>query len=147
MDDLFGGPTVAPESSLDSLVALHMDIAEEATPAFLSERGGEMPFEAFAVAMMQGLMLRETKIKDVCVALAQRGIIHDTWSLERKRKPSGLHPIWLEKKELLPTDGMILPSLTPPPPRDAARTNAAPAGRRWPKPAAWEGCRATNWLP
>jgi hypothetical protein len=40
-------------------------------------------------------MLRETDVKDICVAIAKDKIIRGTWSGEQKRKPHDRHMIEL----------------------------------------------------
>lgn len=92
MADLFGGPTVPDEKSLDTIIADLRGFASDWIVELLRENGS-YPFEPLALAVM----LRETDVKDICVDLAQKGVITDTWKPERKRKPHGHHIIALAR--------------------------------------------------
>lgn len=94
MDDLFGGPTVPDEKSLDTIIAELRGFASDWIVELLREKG-DYQFDPLALAIMQTFMLRETDVKDICVDLAKRGVITNTWKSERKRKPSKHHVIAL----------------------------------------------------
>jgi len=94
MDDLFGGPTVPDEKSLETVIAELRGFASDWIMQSLKEHG-DCQFELLALAVMQAFMLRETDVKDICVDLARRGIITNNWKQERKRKPHGHHVIAL----------------------------------------------------
>ena len=92
MDDLFGGPELPAEKSLDATIAELRAFAADWIVERLRAEGGYQ-FEPLALAVMQTFMLRETDVKDVCVDLARRGVIADTWKPDKKRKPHGHHRI------------------------------------------------------
>jgi hypothetical protein len=96
MSDLFGGPTVPDEKSLETVIAELRGFASDWIVELLREISGYQ-FEPLALAVMQTFMLRETDVKDICVDLSQRGIINNTWDQERKRKPHGHHIIALAR--------------------------------------------------
>lgn len=94
MSDLFGGPPVPQDGTIDSIVERDREVAESIAPSLLAH--GPLKFERFAVILMEALMLRETDLKDLCVKLAKAGVINDTWSVENKRKPHGHHMVGLK---------------------------------------------------
>ncbi len=96
MADLFGGPTVPDEKSLETIIAELRGFASNWIVELLRNTGS-YPFERLALAVMQKFMLREKDVKDICVDLARRGIIINTWEQGRKRKPSGQHIIALAR--------------------------------------------------
>jgi hypothetical protein len=94
MNDLFGGPELPAEKSLDATIAELRVFAADWITELLRAQGGYQ-FEPLALAVMQTFMLRETDVKDVCVELARRGVVGDTWKPDKKRKPHGHHRIAL----------------------------------------------------
>jgi hypothetical protein len=57
-------------------------------------RFGPFQFSQVVAGLLQAYMLRETNIKDLCVALAKAGIIENTWG-SGNRKPTDGSPIRL----------------------------------------------------
>jgi hypothetical protein len=49
-------------------------------------KSGPLLFSDVLVALLQSHMLRETNVKDICVALAKEGKIENTWG-NGNRKP------------------------------------------------------------
>lgn len=47
----------------------------------------KIEFTDFAGRLLEEFSLRETHVKDICIALAKAGCIEDTWTLGKKRKP------------------------------------------------------------
>ena len=66
---------------------------------FLKERSTPIVFSALCSAVLERFMLRETNVKDICVELANEGVIKATWKAENKRKPADHHLIVLEKAD------------------------------------------------
>lgn len=98
MADMFGGPSVPKEKSLDTIIADQRVFAAEWVAELLRE-GASYKFDALALEVMQKFMLRETDVKDICVQLARRGLITDTWKHDQKRKPHGHHLIALTARQ------------------------------------------------
>jgi hypothetical protein len=48
---------------------------------------GPTPFSKLVDAILQGFMLRETNVKDICVDLARQGRIRNSWG-SGNRKPA-----------------------------------------------------------
>jgi len=88
LTDMFSGLYAdAKERGVDSLVAEEIRIVEERLPALLLQRP-EMPFKNLAAIVMQARMVRETHVKDICLRLAARGLIENTWGA-RQQKAKG----------------------------------------------------------
>ncbi len=87
MEDLFSDHQAAvKESVIDEIVKEKCASASTDIMARLSRRN-KMRFESVVGELLERYMLRETNIKDICVALAATGQIEDTWR-EQGRKPN-----------------------------------------------------------
>jgi three-Cys-motif partner protein len=94
-DDLFSQHyTEIREASIDSIVEEHKARAQERLIAALSH--GPLKFAQVVDALLKGYMLRETNVKDICVALAKEGKIENSWGAGN-RKPSDISIIKLVK--------------------------------------------------
>ena len=87
MSDLFSGHQASVnESSIDEIVEEQCDLAADALMGVLSVRGN-VRFDVVLVELLEAFMLRETNVKNICVALAKAGKIENTWG-KGNRKPS-----------------------------------------------------------
>lgn len=79
------------------VVERNMRQAKQDAVKLLMMRGGTIIFRELSTELLQKYMLRETNIKDVCVALADEGRIARTWKERnwRARKPGIRDPITL----------------------------------------------------
>jgi hypothetical protein len=75
------------EASIDDLVEEQKALAKEKLLEMLSIAPDGMFFGVILDAMLEAFMLRETNVKDVCVDLAKKRKIENTWS-EGGRKPT-----------------------------------------------------------
>jgi three-Cys-motif partner protein len=84
--DLFTGHHAeVQEASLDQIVEEQKTLATTDLIDTLSRRGAQR-FSVAVVGLLQAYMLRETNVKDICVALAKAGKIKNTWG-GGNRKP------------------------------------------------------------
>ncbi len=87
IDDLFSDHQAAvKESMIDAIVEEKCALAATDLMETLSRRD-TVRFDSVVGELLERHMLRETNIKDICVALVVAGQIEDTWG-ERSRKPS-----------------------------------------------------------
>ena len=83
--DLFAGMDAdVQESTIDEIVDEQKTLASAELTAVLQQ--GPLPFSAVVVRLLQAYMLRETNVKDICVALSKAGKIENTWG-SGNRKP------------------------------------------------------------
>jgi three-Cys-motif partner protein len=75
------------EASIDDLVDEQKALAKEMLLDMLSTASGGIVFVGILDAILQAFMLRETNVKDMCVELAKKGKIENTWSAGG-RKPT-----------------------------------------------------------
>jgi three-Cys-motif partner protein len=73
------------EQSIDDLIDEQKVLAKTRVVALL-HAGGPMPFEKLVDVLLPEFMLRETNVKDLCVALEREGIVLKTWG-SGNRKP------------------------------------------------------------
>lgn len=73
------------EATIEQIVESQKQLASNALVAFLKERG-PLRFDRLVGLLLEPFVLRETNVKDLCVGLAERGIIRNTWGA-RPRKP------------------------------------------------------------
>ena len=79
MSDLFAGhPSSIKEATIDEIVGEQMKLASTTLMVTLSTTL-TLPFSSVLVALLEPYMLRETNVKDICVALANAGKIENTW--------------------------------------------------------------------
>ena len=73
------------EAAVDRMVCEQKEKAKGDLLQSLSFRG-PMPFSSVVDRLLEAFMVRETDVKDICVALANEGRLRKTW-VGRKRKP------------------------------------------------------------
>ena len=79
MSDLFAGhQSTIKEATIDEIVGEQMKLASTTLMVTLSTTL-TLPFSSVLVALLEPYMLRETNVKDICVALANAGKIENTW--------------------------------------------------------------------
>jgi three-Cys-motif partner protein len=74
------------EASIDEVVRDQMKLAQTRLLQLVSSDGPQ-PFAELVDVLIQAFMLRETNVKDICVALASEGTVENTWG-RGNRKPS-----------------------------------------------------------
>lgn len=95
-DDLFPGYQAdAHEDSFEKL-ADDQRAAAQARLITILKNVGPSSFEKLVEWLLEPNMVRETTVKDICVALAKSGLIDDTWSPADKRKPQNNSTIRLK---------------------------------------------------
>ncbi|HEU4550517.1 MAG TPA: hypothetical protein VFS01_12535, partial [Rhizomicrobium sp.] len=94
-DDLFAQHhALIREATIDEIVEENKDLAREWLLARLTL--GPFKFSQIVEEVLKGFMLRETHVKDICVALSKENKIANTWS-DRGRKPNDASVIKLVK--------------------------------------------------
>ena len=84
--DMFAGhQATVKESSLDEIIEEQCVLAS-ARLIEITSREGSVRFDRVLVGLLEEFMLRETNVKDLCVMLAKRGKIKNTWG-KGNRKP------------------------------------------------------------
>ena len=79
MSDLFAGhQSSIKEATIDEIVGEQMKLASTTLMVTLSTTL-TLPFSSVLVALLEPYMLRETNVKDICVALANAVKIENTW--------------------------------------------------------------------
>ena len=92
--DMFAAyETAVQEESIDDLVDRHKAMAKRELVKMLEQRG-EMQFSRVVTALLQGHMLRETNVRDICVELSNAGVIENNWGTGN-RKPRDTNVIRL----------------------------------------------------
>jgi hypothetical protein len=83
--DLFHGHHAdVREATIDALVGEQKKLASDNLLTILQQ--GPLPFSKVMIRLLEAYMLRETNVKDICVALAATGKIERTWG-GGNRKP------------------------------------------------------------
>jgi len=85
--------TAVQEESIDDLVDRHKATAKGELVKMLEQRG-EMQFSRVVTAILQGHMLRETNVRDICVELSNAGVVENSWGTGN-RKPRDTNVIRL----------------------------------------------------
>jgi three-Cys-motif partner protein len=87
--DMFGADHAAAEQNINELVDENKAAAKAWLPSRLSASNEGVRFDDLATEILEQFMLRETDAKDICVDLANDGVIEATWKADdpRKRKP------------------------------------------------------------
>jgi hypothetical protein len=62
-----------------------------------ARQAGYIHFGVLLLNVLELFALRETNVKDVCVELANDGLIENTWKSASKKKPYDGSPITLSK--------------------------------------------------
>ena len=84
-EDLFAGHHAEiQEATIDEIVVEQAEMASSELIELLTPYG--VPFSIIVVTLLQAYMLRETNVKDICVALAKSGKIENSWG-GGNRKP------------------------------------------------------------
>ena len=84
--DMFSGhESDIQEATFEEIVEEQKKLASADLMGYLAKQG-PMRFSEVVIRLLQPFMLRETNIKDVCVALAKAGTIENTWG-GGNRKP------------------------------------------------------------
>ena len=84
-EDLFAGHHAEiQEATIDEIVVEQAEMASSELIELLTPYG--VPFSIIVVTLLQAYMLRETNVKDICVALARSGKIENSWG-GGNRKP------------------------------------------------------------
>jgi three-Cys-motif partner protein len=93
--DMFPGLLAeVQEAAIDEIVEDQMELASSQLLSTLAKTG-PLPFSDVLVTLLQSHMLRETNVKDICVALAKKGKIENTWgSGNRKPRPDSSIKSW-----------------------------------------------------
>ena len=99
MADLFDDADHPEDATLDELVAEAKEIAKKELVKELRRIGKPVPFSRVCAGILESFMLRETNAKDMCVELADEGIIRNSWAEagSRQRKPSNDDLIIIEE--------------------------------------------------
>lgn len=85
--DLFAGVEAqVQEATFEEIIADQMALASEDLVTTITQFG-PVPFEQAVVNLQQAYMLRETNIKDICCALADKGVLEPNWMVGRRKKP------------------------------------------------------------
>jgi three-Cys-motif partner protein len=91
MDMFAGYQAKVQEATIDQIVEEQMTLASTELLAVLAN-AKTLPFRTVLACLLQPYMLRETNVKDICVALAKAGKIENTWG-SGNRKPRDEHTI------------------------------------------------------
>ena len=83
-------------NTIDEIVASSMRLAKAELVDDLKLEGRPFPFAQVCAAVLEVFMLRETNVKDICVELANEGVIEAAWRTDNKRKPHDHHMIGLK---------------------------------------------------
>lgn len=83
--DFFAGHAEVQEASIDDVVEQQKQAASSALVEALS-KSKSMRFDRAMFPLLERFMIRETDVKDICVDLADRGVIENSWG-GGNRKP------------------------------------------------------------
>jgi three-Cys-motif partner protein len=97
-NELFGSDSI-PETSFAQLVEHNSQAAQKWIVALLKERNASIQFGVLVLRVLETFVLRETNVKDVCVQLADDGLIENTWKSTSRKKPFDGTPIKLSAAE------------------------------------------------
>jgi three-Cys-motif partner protein len=95
-NELFSSDLI-PETSFEQLIEENSQAAQKWIIALLKERNTSIQFGVLVLKVLELFLLRETNVKDVCVRLANDGLIYNTWKPASKNKPYDGSPITLSK--------------------------------------------------
>jgi len=95
-NELFSSDSI-PEKSFEQLVEEDIQAAKKWIVALLREHNTSIQFGVLVPKVLELLLLRETNVKNLCVQLANAGIIDNTWKAASKNKPYDGSPISLSK--------------------------------------------------
>jgi hypothetical protein len=86
-----------PDNSFDEIVQENSQLARNWIITQLEGRRTSIQFGVLLLNVLELFALRETNVKDVCVQLANNGLIENTWKPAGKNKPYDGSPIMLLK--------------------------------------------------
>jgi hypothetical protein len=95
-NELFSSDLI-PETSFEQIIEENSQAAQKWIVALLKTRNSSIQFGVLVLQVLELFVLRETNVKDVCVRLAQDGLIDNTWKPASKNKPYDGSPITLSK--------------------------------------------------
>src|SRR5258706_6789191 len=95
-NELFSSDLI-PETSFEQIIEENSQAAQKWIISLLKTRNSSIQFGVLVLQVLELFVLRETNVKDVCVRLAQDGLIDNTWKLASKNKPYDGSPITLSK--------------------------------------------------
>jgi hypothetical protein len=95
-NELFSSDLI-PETSFDQIVEENSRAAKDWIVALLKKRNASIQFGVLVLNILELFALRETNVKDVCVQLANDGLIDNTWKSTSRNKPYDGSPITLSK--------------------------------------------------
>lgn len=95
-NELFSSALI-PETSFEQIIEKNSQAAKQWIIALLKTRGASIQFGVLLLNVLELFALRETNVKDVCVQLANDGLIENTWKSASKKKPYDESPITLSK--------------------------------------------------
>jgi three-Cys-motif partner protein len=98
-NELFSSDLI-PEKSFEELVEENILAARKWIIALLNERHTSIQFGVLVPKVLELFLLRETNVKNLCVQLANDGIIDNTWKAASKNKPYDGSPISLSKAKV-----------------------------------------------
>jgi hypothetical protein len=84
--ELFTSDSV-PELSFEQIVTENCKSAKQWIVALLNERKTHIEFGDLVLEVLETFTLRETNVKNICVQLADAGLIENTWNADKKKKP------------------------------------------------------------
>ena len=93
---LFSAEDLPDDGTIEAIVEENKKLAKTKLVDDLRQGGASIPFSEVWPKLMENFMLRETNVKDVCVELANEGVIEATWKTAGKRKPHDHHFIVLK---------------------------------------------------
>jgi three-Cys-motif partner protein len=85
-EELFKGEDVLQNQSIISVVRANCRKAKAWITSHLRERKAPVRFESLCTMVLEQFMLRETDVKNICVDLANEGVIKVPWKLETPKK-------------------------------------------------------------
>jgi three-Cys-motif partner protein len=88
MDMFAGYQAKVQEATIDEIVEEQMTLASAELLAVLS-KAKALPFPTVLACLLQPYMLRETNVKDICIALAKAGKIENTWGAGNRKPRDG----------------------------------------------------------
>ena len=88
------------ELSIDDIVKVQKELASTELRKMLAS-AGPLKFSAIWAVLLKPFMLRVTNVKDICVELAKRGVIRNSWG-GGNRKPKDEDPVELVAAKLPP---------------------------------------------
>jgi three-Cys-motif partner protein len=95
-NELFNADLI-PDNSFDEIVQENSQLARNWIVTRLEGRRTSIQFGVLLLNVLELFALRETNVKDVCVQLANDGLVENTWKPAGKNKPYDGSPIMLLK--------------------------------------------------